>query len=113
MKGFIFSRRPICNNNPESAPHYNNHCFILCWRCCGSVLGIFHGGFFDRLFGWSESNVRIESMLLLILPAVIDYYLIKFNRIKPSNKRRCITGILLGFSVYIGIRLIFARMSII
>ena len=77
MKGFIFSRRPICNNNPESAPHYNNHCFILCWRCCGSVLGIFHGGFFDRLFGWSESNVRIESMLLLILPAVIDYYLIE------------------------------------
>lgn len=31
----LLGEKPICNARKDSAPHFRNYCFPLCWRCSG------------------------------------------------------------------------------
>ena len=95
----FFKRRPLCNNNPSSAPHINGHCFILCWRCTGGIIGVFIWHLINKIVYLDFKIEEVFYLCLLILPACIDYILINSNIIKPSNIRRFLTGCLLGFPV--------------
>lgn len=93
----IVIRRPICNNNPSSAPHINGRCFWLCWRCTGVVAGAFITTIFTFITDCSWKIIPI--VFLLSLPACADYCCIRKKVILPSNRRRFITGVLLGIPV--------------
>ncbi|WP_075968009.1 DUF2085 domain-containing protein [Murdochiella massiliensis] len=90
----ILCCRPLCNNNPSSAPHINGKCFFLCWRCTGAVV---------RAFGTIVITFITDCVLakdfviyLFALPAGIDYFLTRSKLIRASNVRRFITGARLG-----------------
>lgn len=99
------SKYPICNHNPSSAPTINGKCFILCWRCTGAIVGALL--LFVALFYMNAgSNISLELLLIpLAFPALVDYVLIRRGIIPPSNRRRFVTGALLGiplsFPLYI------------
>ena len=91
-----YERRPLCNNNADSAPCINGHVFLLCWRCTGGVVG---ATIALSLFVFLNFNLPFAPAILswlLILPACADYWLKKKRVIKPSNVRRFLTGLLLG-----------------
>lgn len=90
----ILCRRPLCNNNPSSAPHINGKCFFLCWRCTGAVVGAF--GTIVISFITDCVLAKYFVVYLLALPAVIDYFLTRAKLIQASNVRRFISGVLLG-----------------
>src|SRR5690606_36848410 len=90
--------RPICNNNPSSAPLMNGRTFFVCWRCTGGVLG----GFISILFCFILDitlDFRYLLTIFLIVPGTIDYFLGRLYILKPNNWRRFATGILLGVPV--------------
>lgn len=95
----FLERRPLCNNNPSSAPHIKGRCFFLCWRCSGGVVGVFFWYLINSIFYLDFSIERLLYLCLITVPACVDYTLIKSNRTKPSNFRRFWTGCLLGFPV--------------
>ena len=90
----IVNRRPICNNNPSSAPHINGKYFWLCWRCTGVVIGAFIITVFTFIIDCSWHITPI--LFLLALPACVDYFITRKKIIRESNFRRCASGILLG-----------------
>ena len=95
----IKNRMPICNNNPSSAPSINGKCFFLCWRCTGGILGAM---LIISIIFLANINTTIRSSLIsivLIIPATVDYVLIRIKAIKPCNIRRFVTGFLLGGAV--------------
>ncbi len=94
-----YEQRPICNKNPSSAPTINGKKFIFCWRCTGAIVG---AAVCSGIMLFAVPRARFSALLLCCLfavPAVVDFYLPKFTCIKPSNKRRAVTGVLLGFGV--------------
>ena len=93
----LFNRRPICNNNSNSAPVLNGRPFFLCWRCCGAICGLFFSAIVSIFFRFPFDNYVV--LFLLIIPAVLDYSLNRLNLKKENNKLRFITGILLGISI--------------
>lgn len=101
----IFVVVVICNHTPSSAPKINRKCFILCWRCTGVIVGALL--LFVALFYMNAgSNISLELLLIpLAFPAPVDYVLIRSGIIPPSNRRRFVTGVLLGiplsFPLYI------------
>lgn len=93
----LLERRPLCNNNPLSAPSINGKTFIICWRCCGAVVGIFVAMITRKLgasLGFNQSVI-----LLLVLPATLDYVMNRLGLKKQNNKIRFLTGILLGYAI--------------
>lgn len=90
----ILSRKPLCNNNPSSAPHINGNCFFLCWRCTGAVAGAFAATVFSFIVDCILAKHFV--VYLLALPAVIDYILTRTKIVQPSNVRRFISGVLFG-----------------
>lgn len=90
----IRNRRPLCNNNPASAPCFNGKCFLLCWRCTGALVAslIITIISFTMNYSWSLRPV----LFLLVIPASIDYILTRKHIISPSNFRRFTTGLMLG-----------------
>ena len=91
-----YKRRPLCNNNVDSAPCINGHIFLLCWRCTGGAVG---STIALSLFVFLKISLPLALAILswlLILPACIDYWLIKKRNIRPNNVRRFLTGLLLG-----------------
>lgn len=93
----IRNRRPLCNNNPASAPRFNGKCFLLCWRCTGALVG----GFIVTAISFAMDCICSVTPLvfLLILPACIDYFCIRRKIIPPSNTRRFVTGVMLGIPI--------------
>ncbi len=89
-------RRPICNGKPATAPRIYGHTFFLCWRCTGGVVGLAMFLIIEKML--FNNNMK-TVMILLSIPAIIDYYLNKYKMKEPSNKWRFFTGILLGISV--------------
>lgn len=88
-------RRPLCNGKSEAAPTIMGKTFFLCWRCTGGVFGV-------ALY--LVCNVIIpeevkKMILVLCVPAVVDFYLNKYRKKRPSNKMRFLTGLLMGISV--------------
>lgn len=95
----IKHRKPICNNNPSSAPCINGKVFFLCWRCSGVLIGVV---IITLLFFSGRIDVSIKMVLqssILGLPALADYIGIRVNMFRPNNMRRAITGILLGVPI--------------
>ena len=93
-------RWPVCNNNPESAPHFHGKCFLLCWRCTGGLVGAcFWYGIYTALSVNLSEDILVLLWMLFVPPAVIDYFLIRLKYIAPSNFRRFITGCLLGVPI--------------
>lgn len=90
---------PLCNKDPTSAPHIGGKCFFLCWRCTGIAVGSFLTAFFLFCLRVPITLPCAVSACVLIIPATIDYILIKSCYVKPSNPRRFISGILLGISI--------------
>lgn len=93
----LLERRPLCNNNPLSAPSINGKTFIICWRCCGAVVGIF-AAMITRKLGVSL-RFNLSIILLLVFPATLDYVMNRFRLKKQNNKMRFLTGILLGYAI--------------
>lgn len=89
-------RRPLCNNNASSAPHIKGYCFYLCWRCTGGIIGAFLWGLIRSIVQVNFNTMEMCLFCLLVIPGVIDYVLIRMNRVKPCNGRRFVTGLLLG-----------------
>ena len=89
-----FLKRPICNNNPESAPNINGKPFIICWRCIGSIIG---AGCMILIRKYAEIN--IWYMGFFAIPAVVDWTLKKQRKKKPSNTLRFVTGVMLGLAI--------------
>lgn len=105
----IKHRKPICNNNPSSAPSINGKVFFLCWRCSGVLIGV---AIITVLFFFGVIDVSKKMVLqssILGLPALVDYIGIRVTIFRPSNLRRTITGILLGVPIS-GVILFFLRM---
>lgn len=92
----IIDRRPICNNNPESAPVVNGKPFILCWRCCGTVVGLL---LLLSAYRIHRFDVNAVLTAALIVPASVDWLLIRFHRKNGNNSVRFATGALLGISI--------------
>lgn len=95
----LSERRPICNNDPASAPVVNGKPFILCWRCCGAAVGLvlaamILGTRIPEAVTWTDAGI----IVLLALPAVIDHAMNRFGLKRKSNRLRFITGIMLGIS---------------
>lgn len=93
----LFERRPLCNNNPSSAPIIYGKTFFLCWRCCGAAVGILIVMITYTFVPIFKCNRTL--MIILIFPAMLDYVMNRINVKKPSNKIRFLTGILLGNAV--------------
>lgn len=92
----LIGEKPLCNLKRDRAPIINGYAFILCYRCTGVVLGgvvatiIKYNAFIDR------------SYLLLFLfsaPLGLDYFLQELDIKISTNKRRLLTGLLLGFGL--------------
>ena len=92
----ILNRRPLCNNNSQSAPHINGKCFILCWRCIGVLTGVLTVSVLRLWFDVSIEENDLLYSIVMILPAYVDYVLIRCRLIRPNNIRRFFTGVLLG-----------------
>lgn len=93
----INKRRPLCNNNPESAPHINGRCFWLCWRCIGVISSTFVVTFLSFVFDY-DLKMKM-AYFLLIIPACVDYFLIRAKITRASNLRRFIAGAMLGIPI--------------
>ena len=99
----IVNRKPWCNNKPHTAPHFGGKCFILCWRCCGGVIGALVS-IIILLCSGEKLSISINwKWALLCVPAIIDFYLNKYEILLESNLRRFITGILLGIMIAMGL----------
>ena len=98
-----YKRRPLCNNNADSAPCINGHIFLLCWRCTGATVGATIALSFCVFLRISLPLATTVLSWLFVLPACGDYWLIKKRNIKPSNVRRFLTGVLLSipFSCFV------------
>ena len=96
----IFNRRPICNNNPDSAPLVNGAPFFFFLICTGAVLGIAAGLIIQKTIPSVFAELSsMELIVILSLPAVIDFSLNRFRLKKESNTMRFITGISLGLAI--------------
>lgn len=92
----ILKRRPLCNNNPNSAPQLNGRTFYLCWRCFGSFIGIIIIFLINELF---SIHFTISLFLFFSIPAIIDYFANRFEIKEPRNSLRFLTGLMLGVSI--------------
>jgi len=92
----LFKRRPLCNNNPDSAPQINGKPFLLCWRCVGAIIGILISLI---VFNHLKVSAKMTVVALLSIPAILDYALNRLKFKRESNKLRFITGVLLGIAV--------------
>lgn len=88
-------RKPLCNGKPETAPHICGCTFLLCWRCTGAVCGLIVFFLFEKIF---LDNCSSLFICFLCIPAVVDFYLNKYELKKPNNMLRFFTGVLLGMS---------------
>ena len=93
----IFERRPLCNNNPSSAPLINGKVFILCWRCIGAILGIVVATVLWRISVLTISLSNTVLFSVLFIPGAIDYFGIKLGIVTANNLRRMVTGMMIGF----------------
>ena len=93
----IFERRPLCNNNPSSAPLIKGKVFILCWRCIGAILGIVVATVLWKMSVLTISLSKAAWFSMLFIPGTIDYFGIKLGVVTANNLRRMITGMMIGF----------------
>lgn len=71
----FFERRPLCNNNPSSAPHIKGRCFILCWRCSGGVIGVFFWYLINNIFLSRLLNRKIVISMFAYCSCVYRLYI--------------------------------------
>ena len=96
----LFNRRPICNNNPNSAPMIDGVPFLLCWRCTGAVLGIATGLILQKIIPSAYDDLSsLKLVVIFSLPALIDFSLNRLRLKKESNIMRFITGVSLGLAI--------------
>ncbi|WP_108961509.1 DUF2085 domain-containing protein [Leptospira ellinghausenii] len=84
----------MCHQIPERSFTYKGSQFPVCARCTGVIIG--------QLFAIiSIISVPIRfgviTYISLMLPALIDWTIQEFTKIKSNNLRRMVTGTLLGF----------------
>ena len=72
----------------------------LCARCTGMVIGFISllivNIFFIPYLSWP---IALTLMLLMIIPALVDWLTQKFRKRESNNSLRVITGFLLGASI--------------
>ncbi|MCG6140647.1 DUF2085 domain-containing protein [Leptospira mtsangambouensis] len=84
----------MCHQLPERSFVYKGSQFPVCARCTGVIIG--------QLFALiSIINLPIRfgflTYISFMLPALIDWTIQEFSKIKSNNLRRIVTGSLLGF----------------
>lgn len=90
-----FGKLPLCNKRYERAPHINNFCFPLCWRCTGLILGvILNALFLYRL------NMNLQTRFILFTPLLVDSGIQYIGKVYESNNlKRIISGLLCGIAL--------------
>ena len=91
-------KKPLCNKERKRAPIIFGHSFILCWRCSGLVIGGLIGSY---LYSTGALNCRNNMYFIFLLgaPLIIDTITQRIANIESTNKKRFITGILLGIAL--------------
>ncbi|TGK45946.1 DUF2085 domain-containing protein [Leptospira bouyouniensis] len=84
----------MCHQIPERSFTYKGSQFPVCARCTGVILG--------QLLAiisilYLPIRLGFITYISFMLPALIDWSLQEFSKIKSTNLRRIVTGSLLGF----------------
>lgn len=88
-----FGHKPLCDLQPERAPHIGNFVFPLCWRCTGIIIGCI----IMLTLKWAGVHYHNMSFFIFFaLPLPIDALLQEWLNIMSTNFRRLITGLLWG-----------------
>ena len=81
-----------CNHN-RSFSHKGKY-FPICARCTGELIGMFLTIPLNLISGVLDFRIYI----LLMLPLIIDGTAQMFTKYESTNIKRCLTGILFGYS---------------
>lgn len=92
---------PLCNGRKDRAPHIGEFCFPVCYRCLGNVIGSFVG---CVILSTSEYSNNMLPGMILLLPTVIDHYILRKDINGRGNSIRFINGILMGMGFVLIIR---------
>ena len=91
-------KKPLCNKDRKRAPIIFGHSFILCWRCLGLIIGGLIGSYL-YLVGTLNYKNNMYFIFLLGTPFYIDTITQYIGNIESTNKKRFITGVLLGVAL--------------
>ena len=91
-------KKPLCNKDRKRAPIIFGHSFILCWRCSGLIIGGLIGSY---LYAAGVLSCKNNGYFIFLLgaPLIIDIFRQRVAKIESTNKKRFITGILLGVAL--------------
>ncbi|MBW9173350.1 DUF2085 domain-containing protein [Clostridium estertheticum] len=105
-----WGKKPYCNKKSERAPHINDFCFPICWRCFSLSLGLIITyltlGIIEYMTTIQYSIVFLIISLIGCTPTIIDGALQNYCGIKSTNFRRCITGLVSGVSLAFVVRVL-------
>ena len=98
-----WGKEPYCNKKSDRAPHINNFCFPLCWRCFSLSLGLIITylalSIIEYITTLQYSTTNLIISLMGCMPTIIDGILQYYYGIQSTNFRRCITGLISGVSL--------------
>jgi uncharacterized membrane protein len=84
----------MCHQLPERSFFYKETQFPVCARCTG----VFFGQVLALIMVFfMQINIGYFYSFILVIPATIDWCLQQYLGISSNNKRRLVTGFMLGF----------------
>ncbi len=94
VRAMNWGARVGCHQLPARSFFVLGYQLPLCARCCGVVLG-----YAAALLCWIWYTLPARYALLLMLPMLVDWSLLRVGALASTNPRRLVTGTLGGFGL--------------